>query len=101
VSIRTPDRPERYIDPEPLVALWALRVPIDGGDAGLITTVSEPGLPIGSMNRIPGRKQRLAQLRHAAAATSASGAERAESPASAEEPAPESAPPESSGEGDE
>jgi hypothetical protein len=98
VSIRpSPDRPERYIDPEPLVALWALRVPIEGGDACMVTTVSEPGLPIGSMNRIPGRKQRLAQLRRAASAPSARGEESAASPATADVPASEPAPPEDSG----
>jgi hypothetical protein len=102
VSIRpSPDRPEKYIDPEPLVALWPLRIPIDGGEAGLITTVSQPGAPIGSMNLIPGRKRRLAQLRRAAGATAADGEQSAASPAAAETPAPEAAPPESSEAADE
>jgi len=100
VSIRVPDRPERYIDPEPLVALWALRIPIDDGLAGMVTTASAPGVPLGSLNLIPGRKRRLGQLRRGAAPTSAAGKEGAASPASTEEPAAESAAPESSGEGE-
>jgi len=49
ISIRpSPDRPEKYMDPEPLIALWPLRVPIDGGNSALVTTVAEPGVPLGS-----------------------------------------------------
>ena len=100
VSIKpSPERGyEKYIDPEPLVALWPLRVPIDGGDAGLVTTLADPGLPLGSAPLIPGRKRRLAQLKRAAAAASGEGA-RASGPApsSGDEAAPESAAPESSG----
>jgi hypothetical protein len=101
VSIRVPDRPERYIDPEPLVALWALRIPIDDGLAGMVTTASAPGVPLGSLNLLPGRKRRGAQLRRGAATTSSGGKESAASAASSEEPAAESAPPEPSGEADE
>jgi murein DD-endopeptidase MepM/ murein hydrolase activator NlpD len=61
ISIRpSPDRVEKYFDPEPLVALWPLRVPIEGSEAGLVTTVAEPGVPIGSMPLLSGRKRRLA-----------------------------------------
>jgi murein DD-endopeptidase MepM/ murein hydrolase activator NlpD len=42
------DWPEQYIDPEPLVALWPLRVPIGTGSAGTITTAGQPGVPLGS-----------------------------------------------------
>jgi len=59
ISVRpTKEGPERYIDPEPLIALWPLRVPLDGGEAGLVTTVAEPGLPLGSalLRRGHGRK---------------------------------------------
>ena len=51
---------ERYIDPEPLIALWPLRVPIDDSAAGLVTTLAKPGLPLGSAGLIPGRKRKLA-----------------------------------------
>ena len=55
ISIRpSPDR-EKYIDPEPLIALWPLRVPIDdGSERGLVTTLAEPGVPLGSMPADPG-----------------------------------------------
>src|ERR1700690_91835 len=49
ISIRpAKDWPEKYIDPEPLIALWPLRVPIDGSEVGLVTTLGEPGVPLGS-----------------------------------------------------
>jgi murein DD-endopeptidase MepM/ murein hydrolase activator NlpD len=48
---------EKYIDPEPLVALWPLRVPVDGSEVGLVTTVAEPGVPLGSQNLRPGHKR--------------------------------------------
>jgi murein DD-endopeptidase MepM/ murein hydrolase activator NlpD len=70
VSIRsTPDsKIEKYIDPEPLIALWPLRVPIDGGTSALVTTLADPGQVIGSMPLLPGRKSRVAQKGRAAAA---------------------------------
>jgi hypothetical protein len=42
------DWPERYIDPEPLIALWPLRVPVDGSEIGLVNTVAPIGAPLGS-----------------------------------------------------
>jgi murein DD-endopeptidase MepM/ murein hydrolase activator NlpD len=49
MSIRTSrDGAERYIDPEPLVALWPLRVPIDGSETGLVTILADTGIPLGS-----------------------------------------------------
>lgn len=49
MSIRTSrDGGERYIDPEPLVALWPLRVPIDGSETGLVTILADTGIPLGS-----------------------------------------------------
>jgi len=103
VSIKPPERGERYIDPEPLIALWPLRVPIDGGAAGMVTTVSEPGLPLGSALLIPGRKRRLAQLKRAASAAASGGASSGSGAgaASEDEGGPEPGPPESSGSGDE
>jgi murein DD-endopeptidase MepM/ murein hydrolase activator NlpD len=87
VSIRpSPDR-ERYIDPEPLIALWPLRVPIEDGTAGLVTTLAEPGLPLGSAPLMAGRKRKLAQLRKGAA--SAAGANNAAVAPSDDEAAPE------------
>jgi murein DD-endopeptidase MepM/ murein hydrolase activator NlpD len=61
ISIRTtPDRPEKYFDPEPLMALWPLRVPINGTEAGLVTTIAAPGVPLGSMPLSSARRRRLA-----------------------------------------
>lgn len=58
VSIRgSKDRPERYIDPEPLIALWAMRVPVNGTEVGLVTTVAEPGLPLGSAPLLASRRR--------------------------------------------
>jgi murein DD-endopeptidase MepM/ murein hydrolase activator NlpD len=52
VSVRpSPGGYERYIDPEPLIALWPLRVPLDGSEVGLVTITAPPGVPLGSANR--------------------------------------------------
>jgi murein DD-endopeptidase MepM/ murein hydrolase activator NlpD len=83
---------EKYVDPEPLITLWPLRVPIAGSEAGLVTTVSEPGMPIGSAPLIAGRKRRLAQLKRSAAA---SAEVRNVARESGDEPTPEAARPES------
>jgi murein DD-endopeptidase MepM/ murein hydrolase activator NlpD len=89
MSIRpSPDKGERYIDPEPLIALWPLRVPIEDGAAGLVTTLAEPGLPLGSAPLIAGRKRKLAQMRQAAAAA---GAKNGPAAPSEDEAAPEPA----------
>ncbi|MEO8212999.1 MAG: M23 family metallopeptidase [Myxococcales bacterium] len=50
---------ERYIDPEPLIALWPLRIPLDGSEVGLVTTTGEPGLPLGSALLRPGHQRNL------------------------------------------
>jgi murein DD-endopeptidase MepM/ murein hydrolase activator NlpD len=42
---------ERYIDPEPLIALWPLRIPVDGSEVGLVTITEPPGMPHGSALR--------------------------------------------------
>jgi murein DD-endopeptidase MepM/ murein hydrolase activator NlpD len=64
ISIRPSNGgPEKYVDPEPLVALWALRVPLDGSEVGLVTTVGEAGVPLGSASLLPGRKRRSASAR--------------------------------------
>jgi murein DD-endopeptidase MepM/ murein hydrolase activator NlpD len=73
ISIRPwKERPEKYVDPEPLIALWPLRVPLDGSEVGLVTTLARPGVPLGSAPLLAGRKRKLAKLKRAAAA-SASG----------------------------
>jgi murein DD-endopeptidase MepM/ murein hydrolase activator NlpD len=75
ISVRpAKDWPERYIDPEPLIALWPVRVPIDGSEAGLVSTVARPGLPIGSaLMSAEGKKKlaKLAKAKHGGHATEA------------------------------
>ncbi|HWE31077.1 MAG TPA: M23 family metallopeptidase [Polyangia bacterium] len=43
---------ERYIDPEPLVALWPLRMPIDNNSA-MVTASAAPGVPLGAAGGRP------------------------------------------------
>jgi murein DD-endopeptidase MepM/ murein hydrolase activator NlpD len=77
--------PERYIDPEPLIALWPLRVPLHGSEAGLVTTVGQPGVPLGSAPLAAARRRMLAKRRHARAEPAA---EAQSEPQKAEEEAP-------------
>src|SRR6185437_2090471 len=64
ISVRPwKDGPERYIDPEPLIALWPVRVPVEGTEVGLYTTLARPGLPLGSAARsAAARKRKAARL---------------------------------------
>jgi murein DD-endopeptidase MepM/ murein hydrolase activator NlpD len=97
ISIKpSPDRPEKYFDPEPLMALWPLRVPIEGSEAGLVTTLAEPGVPIGSMPLLPGRKRRLAALKKRGS-SSAVAADTAQAPAEEEVAGPPPSAADSSG----
>jgi murein DD-endopeptidase MepM/ murein hydrolase activator NlpD len=66
ISVRPwKDGPERYIDPEPLIALWAVRVPVEGSEVGLYTTLARPGLPLGSAARsAAARKRKADRLAH-------------------------------------
>jgi hypothetical protein len=43
--------PEQYIDPEPLIALWPMRVEVPGTSAGMVTASGETGVPLGSAGR--------------------------------------------------
>ena len=44
---RRSDWPEQYVDPEPLIALWPLRIPLDELPVVLVSTAGKPGLPLG------------------------------------------------------
>jgi murein DD-endopeptidase MepM/ murein hydrolase activator NlpD len=46
--------PEQYIDPEPLIALWPLRVPVQGGV--MVSAEAAPGVPLGAAGRTHHRK---------------------------------------------
>jgi len=69
ISVRPwKDGTERYMDPEPLIALWPVRVPVDGGEVGLVTTLARPGMPLGSASLLSSSAQkrkaaRLAKLK--------------------------------------
>jgi murein DD-endopeptidase MepM/ murein hydrolase activator NlpD len=63
ISVRPwKDGPERYLDPEPLIALWPVRVPVDGSEVGLVTTLARPGLPLGSALLSSAQRRKAAQL---------------------------------------
>jgi hypothetical protein len=53
ISIRpAPDQPERYIDPEPLIALWPVHIPDPEGSGGKLSAVkSPPGAVIGARTK--------------------------------------------------
>jgi hypothetical protein len=63
--------PERYIDPEPLVALWPLRMPING--SAMVTASAAPGVPLGAAGR-PSHK-RIAKFQLPAAAEDSTASE--------------------------
>jgi hypothetical protein len=74
ISIRlTEDSPEKYVDPEPLIALWPLRIPLEGSEVGLVSTQARPGVPLGSMPLRSARERRLAAKHKGGAADGASG----------------------------
>jgi murein DD-endopeptidase MepM/ murein hydrolase activator NlpD len=63
ISVRPwKDGPERYLDPEPLIALWPVRVPIEGSETGLVTTLARPGFPLGSASLLSANKRKAARL---------------------------------------
>src|SRR5690606_32325542 len=37
---------ERYLDPEPLIAIWPLWIPDASGNGGVVSTAPEPGMPV-------------------------------------------------------
>ncbi|MDB4965653.1 MAG: Peptidase [Myxococcales bacterium] len=53
---------EQYIDPEPLVALWPIRMPVNG--ASVVTTQTAPGVPLGAASN----KKKSAKIAKAVAA---------------------------------
>jgi murein DD-endopeptidase MepM/ murein hydrolase activator NlpD len=75
VSIRlSEDRPEKYIDPEPLIALWPLRIPVEGSEVGLVTITAQPGVPLGSAPRLSARGRKGANQKRAAGGSATSEA---------------------------
>jgi hypothetical protein len=41
---------EKYVDPEPLIALWPLRIAVPESNA-LVTAQAAPGVPLGAAHR--------------------------------------------------
>jgi len=81
------DWPEKYMDPEPLIALWPLHIPLDGSEVGLVTTVARPGVPLGSALAIPGRKRGKLARQERASDPAAGGSEGREASEGGERPA--------------
>jgi hypothetical protein len=40
--------PEQYMDPEPLIALWPLRIPLERSPIALVSTTGKVGVPLGT-----------------------------------------------------
>jgi murein DD-endopeptidase MepM/ murein hydrolase activator NlpD len=52
---------EQYVDPEPLVALWPLRIPVEHSPITVVSTTGKPGVPLGSMPSGGAGKRELAR----------------------------------------
>ena len=76
VSVKpSADMVERYIDPEPLVALWPLRMPING--VAMVTAQAAPGVPLGAAGG-HSRRHKLARAADGAPADDGTAAAAAE-----------------------
>ena len=72
ISVKPSDEStERYIDPEPLIALWPLRIPVD--ESAMLTAQAEPGVPHGAAARH--KKRRAIAAAPAAPAVEAAATE--------------------------
>jgi murein DD-endopeptidase MepM/ murein hydrolase activator NlpD len=94
VSVRPgADWPEQYVDPEPLIALWPLRIPFAGSPVGLVSTAGKPGVPLGGAPAGATRKRELARRKQSspkAPATTAKPDDPASEEPAADAPASES-----------
>ncbi len=101
VSVRpAEDWAEQYVDPEPLVALWPLRIPLPDSPVVLVSTAGRPGVPlggapVGGAPPLAPRKHLLAKHKHvphpaAAARSDEADAERSAPAPADDEPAAES-----------
>jgi murein DD-endopeptidase MepM/ murein hydrolase activator NlpD len=96
ISVKpSPDLPEQYIDPEPLIALWPVWMP-EGMGQGRLSTMEPPGLPVrGSKRPGPkkkGKKEKRDTGESEAAMVQPAPAAEAAPPPSAPAPAPAPAP---------
>jgi hypothetical protein len=58
--------PDKYMDPEPLIALWPLRIAVDES-SHVVTAHVAPGVPLGAATRHRSHKRAAATVRAAAA----------------------------------
>jgi murein DD-endopeptidase MepM/ murein hydrolase activator NlpD len=85
MTVKTKPGRERYIDPEPLIAIWPLWIPDDTKAAGHVSIIEPPGVPV----KVPmPHKRRSAKAAPAAEGSPATGApaEPAAEPAPLAEP---------------
>ena len=73
-----PDLPEQFIDPEPLIALWPVSIPIFGTTGSVAVAHVVPGRPVGRARRAP--RARARRVRAAEASPDAGAAEPVSSP---------------------
>ena len=62
---------ERYLDPEPLIAIWPLWIPDADGKGGRVSTAEEPGVPV----RASGGGRKRSKVRSTTPAVESSTAE--------------------------
>jgi murein DD-endopeptidase MepM/ murein hydrolase activator NlpD len=98
VSIKrsSEDHFEKYIDPEPLIALWPLHVPLEGTETGLVTITGLPGVPLGTLPLMASHARTHAKGKRGAATADGDGTP-APAPEEEEESTGEAATPESAG----
>jgi murein DD-endopeptidase MepM/ murein hydrolase activator NlpD len=69
VSVRPATNwPEQYVDPEPLIALWPLRIPLAGSPVALVSIGGTPGIPLGGAPVSAALSHELAKLNQPAKA---------------------------------
>jgi murein DD-endopeptidase MepM/ murein hydrolase activator NlpD len=99
VSVRPAnDWPEQYVDPEPLIALWPLRIPLADSPVALVSTGGRPGVPLGGApvaatnpwHQLPKHAKSARRHVHAPKSEDADADQGATAPAASDEPSSES-----------
>lgn len=68
LSVKTGKHSERYLDPEPLIAIWPLWLPNEGRTGGTLLTDQQPGVPVRATGKRKPRDKAPAAPAAAAAA---------------------------------
>ena len=79
---------EYYVDPEPLIALWPLRIPLPSSPVVLVSTEGPPGVPLGGAPVGAVRAHVVAKRKATRAAAKSEEHEATEAPAAAADDAP-------------